>query len=55
MLEAAYNHLSQDLQTSLVELKVMQSQLWSMEQVQWEVRLKLEAVVKHLEGFKDGE
>ena len=55
MLEAASSHLSQDVQASLIKVEVIQSQLWSAEQVQQEAKVKLEAMVKCLEELKDDE
>ena len=55
VLEGAHNQLSQDVEACLVELEVVQSQLRSAEQAQKETKLKLDAVVRCLGEFEDGE
>ena len=55
VLEGAHNWLLQDVEACLVELEVAQSRLRSTEQVQKEMKLKLDAVVRRLGEFEDGE
>ena len=55
ILEGAHNRLSQDVEACLVELEVAQSRLRSAEHAQRETKLKLDAVVRRLGEFEDGE
>ena len=55
VLEGALNQLLQDVEGCLVELEVAQTRLWSVEQAQKETKLKLDAVVRCLGEFEDGE
>ena len=55
VLEGALNRLSQDVEACLVELEVAQTRLRSAEQAQKETKLKLDAVVRRLGEFEDGE
>ena len=55
VLEGALNRLLQDVKTCLVELEVAQTRLQSAEQAQKETKLKLDAVVRRLGEFEDGE
>ena len=55
VLEGALNRLSQDVEACLVKLEVAQTRLRSAEQAQKEMKLKMDAMVRCLGEFEDGE
>ena len=53
VLGAVHDRLEVDVQGLLVELEVAQSQLWSAETAAVQLKLKLSAVMEHLEELKN--